>query len=78
MEEKEMDQIQSLAAQDQELARLWREHLELESKIDSLGERRYLSPEEEVEIKRLKKIKLAGRDRIEDILADHRRNQETS
>ena len=72
MEEKEMDLIQSLAAQDEELARLWKEHRELESKIDSLGERRYLSPEEEVEIKRLKKIKLAGRDRIEAILADHR------
>jgi uncharacterized protein YdcH (DUF465 family) len=65
--------IQNLLAQDQELAKLWKEHLELDSKIEALSERRYLSAEEEVEIKRLKKMKLAGRDRIETILAEHRR-----
>jgi len=73
MEQKDVSMIQNLLAQDQELAKLWKEHLELDSKIEALSERRYLSAEEEVEIKRLKKMKLAGRDRIEAILADHRR-----
>jgi len=36
------------------------------------NKRRYLSDQEQVERKRLQKLKLAGRDRIDQILSDYR------
>lgn len=72
MEHKDLELIERLSPADPELAQLWREHLELETQLDSLGARIYLTPEEQVERKRLQKLKLAGRDRIEAILARHR------
>lgn len=72
MEDKDLELIARLQGRDAELDQLWREHLELEKRLDEFDQRRYLTPEEQVERKRLQKIKLAGRDRIESILAAHR------
>lgn len=72
MEHRDLELIERLSPADPELAQLWREHLELEAQLDSLSSRLYLTPEEQVERKRLQKRKLAGRDRIEVILATHR------
>ncbi|MEW5911656.1 MAG: DUF465 domain-containing protein [Thermodesulfobacteriota bacterium] len=72
MESEDLELIQSHLQQDQELARLWAEHLELEGRLEDMNSRLYLSPEEQVERKRLQKLKLAGRDRIEQILAGYR------
>lgn len=72
MEERDLALIRELAPSHPELDQLWREHLELEKRLDEFDQRRYLTPEEQVERKRLQKIKLAGRDRIEAILAAHR------
>ena len=73
MDANDLELIHRLREKDEELARLWREHQELEAQLDSLGRRSYLSPQDQMELKRLKKIKLAGRDRMEVILANHRR-----
>ena len=72
MENKDLELIQKLVDSDQELASLWHEHQELEAKLEALGQRAYLSPEDQVEVKRLKKLKLAGRDRMEAILVRYR------
>ncbi len=72
MEDKDLELIQKLIDRDQELARLWHEHQELEARLEALGQRAYLAPEDEVEMKRLKKLKLAGRDRMETILVGYR------
>ncbi len=72
MEERDLNIIQQLISQDEELAKLWQEHLSLERRLEEMIQRPYLSPEEEMEAKRLKKLKLAGRDKIEEILAAHR------
>ena len=72
MENKDLELIQRLLDSDQELARLWHEHQELEARLEALGQRPYLSPEDQVEVKRLKKLKLAGRDRMEAILVRYR------
>lgn len=69
MDAKDLTLIESHMENDQELAQLWREHLALEKKLEDMNQRVYLTPEEQVERKRLQKIKLAGRDRIESILA---------
>jgi uncharacterized protein YdcH (DUF465 family) len=72
MEEQDLRLIEELAPRNEELARLWDEHLGIEKTLAELDKRLYLSGEEQVERKRLQKQKLAGRDRIETILADFR------
>ena len=55
-----------------ELRERYEEHRELEQRLEALQQRMYLSPEEELEKKRLQKLKLAGKDRIMEILSRHR------
>lgn len=75
MEDKDVALIRDLVDSDQELAELWRRHLELEAQLENMNQRVYLTSEEQVERKRLQKIKLAGRDRMEAILAAYRQQQ---
>ncbi len=72
MEDKDVALIRELAESDQDLAVLWRDHLTLEAQLESMNQRLYLTAEEQVERKRLQKVKLAGRDRMEAILARYR------
>ena len=72
MEAYERDRIEALIVVDNELAVLWQEHLELEQRIDDLEGIRHPSAEEDLERKRLQKLKLSGRDRIAAIVARHR------
>jgi len=72
MEPNDIAMIQENLEHNPELAKLWAEHLELEKKLEEMNQRIYLSTEEQVERKRLQKLKLAGRDRIEQILAELR------
>jgi hypothetical protein len=51
-----------------ELRRLWEDHQELERELDSLRRRTHLTPDEEAREREIRKLKLAGRDRIEAIL----------
>ena len=48
------------------------EHEEFEKRLAEFNRRPYLTAEETMERKRLQKLKLAGRDRIEVILAKYR------
>lgn len=73
MEERDRALIERLINHDETLRKYWEEHLELEKKIEEYNKRLYLTPEEELEKKRLKKIKLAGKDKIEAILAKYRK-----
>lgn len=75
MEQQDLELIQTLLPENEELARLWAAHNELGIKVDAMSSRVYLSPEEELELKQLKKVKLSGRDRIEAILAQYRAEQ---
>ncbi len=72
MDKHDIDLIEKLLFENQELAALWREHQQLDMQLDAMGQRSYLSPQDEQEVKKLKKVKLAGRDRIEAILAQFR------
>ena len=47
-------------------------HVILERQLSEFQGRSHLSPEEEVEKKRIQKLKLAGKDRIMEILSRHR------
>lgn len=50
---------------------LRRRHAECDEKLKSFDGRLYLTPDEEVEVKRLKKMKLLAKDEISRITAGH-------
>lgn len=70
MEKREEERILSLIDQVPELRGLYEEHLDLKKKLDRFNHKLHLSAEEEVERKRLQKLKLAGKDRMMLILHD--------
>ncbi len=72
MEENDLQLIRRLIPKNKELKGLWDEHLEYEEKLDQLNKRRYLSTEEEIRRKELQKLKLKGKDKIEEILRRYR------
>lgn len=47
------------------LEQLRREHLKLDSRLQALEAHRWVSPEEEAEIRRLKRLKLATKDAMQ-------------
>ncbi|MGD9763367.1 MAG: DUF465 domain-containing protein [Candidatus Binatia bacterium] len=72
MEKYEEDLIRSLLGRDPELKRYYEEHLELEKQLSALQHKHFLTPDEELERKRIQKVKLAGKDRIMEILGRYR------
>ena len=72
MESREEQVIVSLLDKDPELKRYYEEHQELEKKLSVFQHKHYLSPQEEVEMKRIQKLKLIGKDKIMEILGRHR------
>ena len=52
-----------------EVSRLQTVHRELKARLSDLNSRLYLSPDEQVERKRLQKLKLATKDQIARLLA---------
>ncbi len=72
MEKRDVELIVTLVGNDPELKEKWDEHVALEHQLNDLQKRLHLSTEEEVEKKRLQKLKLAGKDRIMEILSKYR------
>lgn len=72
MEKQDEELIQSLVEQDSELRKYYQDHIDFERQIEALNQKKNLSAEEEVERKRLQKLKLAGKDRIMEILGRHK------
>lgn len=75
MERTEEAFIISLLDKDPELRRYYEEHRELEKKLLSYQYKTYLTPAEEMEKKRLQKLKLVGKDRIMQILGKYRHRE---
>ena len=78
MEKEDLELIEELTANDPEMKKFWDEHLEYERLLEGFNRRPYLTAAETIERKRLQKLKLAGRDRMEQILAKHRRKENMS
>lgn len=72
MELREEVLIRSLMETDTELRQYYEEHVELKRQSDELKLKPHLTEEEEIELKRIQKQKLAGKDRIMEILSRHR------
>ena len=58
---------ESLLSSNEEYRRLHEEHIDLENRLKTLSAKPVLTDAEQVEETRLKKLKLAGRDRMEQI-----------
>lgn len=71
MEHREEELILQYAVQDEHLRELYREHLELKRQLEDFRHKIYLTPAEELEKKRIQKLKLASKDRMMEILNRH-------
>ena len=72
MEKRDKLLIEKHIDNDDELKQFVEEHILFEKQLDELSEKVYLTPDEEMKQKELKKLKLAGRDKIEEILKKYR------
>ena len=72
MESREEEAIIALLDKDPELKKYYEEHQELEKKLLEFQHKSHLTPLEEVEKKKIQKLKLAGKDKIMEILGRHR------
>jgi uncharacterized protein YdcH (DUF465 family) len=72
MESKEEQLILSLVDRDPDLKRFYDEHVQLEKRLAHFNHKGFLNQDEEVERKRLQKVKLAGKDRMMEILNKYR------
>jgi len=78
MEPRDEELIESLLPHNPELKAAYDEHRRLKDEVEKLTSRPYLSADEEVEKKNLQKQKLAEKDKIMRILAEHREGQQPS
>jgi len=75
MEERDLEIIARWRDRDPELQQYLEDHQEYERRLEEYNRRPYLTPQETVERKRLQKLKLAGRDKIEQLLAKYRQKE---
>ena len=67
MEKREEELIQRFLPVSEELRFYYKEHQELESKLDGLNDLSFLTPDQEMERKELQKKKLRGKDKLIEI-----------
>jgi len=72
MEKWDEELIARLLPHDEELSQFIEAHQRYEEQLEQFSQRAYLTTEEEMDKRRIQKQKLAGRDKIEAILAKHR------
>ncbi len=72
MESKDEQLILSLVDRDVDLKRFYDEHVKLEKRLAQIDHKAFLNKDEEVERKQLQKVKLAGKDRMMEILTKYR------
>lgn len=71
----EMDEnalIEHLKQTHAEFRQLMDEHLQYERQLEAFNQLRYLTSEQELEKKRVQKTKLRGKDRMAEILKEHK------
>ena len=72
MEESDQDLVEHLCDRNPRFRMLYEEHFILEKELQMLSQKPFLSLEEEVEKKKVQKLKLAGKDEMELILKQSR------
>ena len=72
MERNDLDLLHEVSKSNVQLKRLYEEHLRLEGELEEYKNRNYLTPQEEMEEKKLKIEKAQGMTQILQILSQHR------
>ena len=72
MDEKDKGLCEKLAGENEEFKRVYDNHQELEKQIAAMEKKGVHSAEDELEEKRIKKLKLAAKDKIEKMLSECR------
>ena len=76
MERHEEELIQQFLNHDDQLRALYAEHQELKHQLEAFRYKIHLSVEEEIEKKRIQKLKLASKDKMMEILHRHHDHHE--
>ena len=71
MLEDRFELYERISKENVEFKRLFDEHIHLEQDLEALYSLKYFPPEVEVKIKEIKKKKLLGKDKMEQILASY-------
>ncbi len=69
---REEELVERLMREDEEFSKIKKAHMELAGQLDELEKKPFLTPQDEMEIKIIKKKKLAYKDDMERILKRHR------
>jgi len=72
MTTKEEALIEKLIRENEEFSKVKQAHSQLAKQLEELGKKPFLTPQDEVEIKIIKKKKLALKDQMEKILMQYR------
>jgi uncharacterized protein YdcH (DUF465 family) len=72
MATKEEELVERLMRENEEFSKAKQAHSQLAKQLDELEQKSFLSPQDEMEIKILKKKKLALKDQMERILVKYR------
>ena len=67
--------VEELINSNEEFKKLWEEHGKLNRVVDEMSSRVYLGPEEDVELKRLKLLKLRGKEKLVEIIDNYKREK---
>ncbi|MBU2590403.1 MAG: DUF465 domain-containing protein [Nitrospinota bacterium] len=70
MEKADQKAVEIALKESEEFRKLYEEHHDLEKKLGKLGKSHHLPGADEMEKKKLQKLKLAGKDRMLEILKD--------
>lgn len=71
MERRDEELIRQFVDHDNELRVLYQEHQELKQKLETFRTKMYLTTEEELEKRRIQKLKLASKDKMMELLHRH-------
>jgi uncharacterized protein len=70
---KENEIVEALKKQNEEFRKLSEEHRNLDGLLAEMDSKHYLSPEEEIERKRMQKLKLARKDRMAELVREFKK-----
>ena len=69
--EIESSLLDKLMKENDEFKKRYKEHSELKQKVEELNQRKFLTPQEELEKKNIQNQKLKNKDRIDEILNEY-------
>jgi uncharacterized protein len=72
MAETDLALVEKLCDENPRFRKLYEEHTIFERQLDDLDQQAFLTPDQEVERKKVQKLKLAGKDEMESILRSYR------